>query len=235
MFTTSWQVNPQLRRSKSVYMYDLKWHTCILFTYVTWTETFKTCFNHTEWTEMFTTCLPVCHELRCSQPVYLYATNWDVQTPFPYTPLWTKAFTTHLPILNDSRYSQPAYLHALKWCLNPIHQYSSVLRCEQFGDQYILNWDVCNLFKYTLTEVFGTCWHASPVLRHVQPVNLHFLNCNVHNLLIHLPWNKMIAHCLPILMTANCWKVSLNWDIKSLFTCNQSTTTLYKHLYQWEK
>jgi hypothetical protein len=168
MFTTSWQVNLQLRHSKSVYMYDLEWHTCILFTYVTWTETFKTCFNYTTWTAMFTTCLPVCHELRCSNSIYLYSSlNWGIHNPFTYT-TWIEIFT-------------PAYLHALKWCLNPIHQYSSALRCEQFVDQYILTWDVCNLFTYTL--------------RCLEPADMQALYWDTCNLLAYTSWTAIFIIC----------------------------------------
>jgi len=151
--------------------------------------------------------LIILHKLRCSQPVYLYAMNWDVQTPFTYTPLWTEAFTTHLPILYELRNSQPAYLHALKWCLNPIQQYSSILRCEKFVDQYILNWNVCNLFIYTLrclepvdmqaqywdmcnlvaytswTAMFIICWYVCPKMKCLHTVYLYFLTWDVCKLL----------------------------------------------------
>jgi hypothetical protein len=181
--------------------------------------------------------LTILCELRCSQPVCLYAMNWDVQTPFTYAPLWTEALTTHLPILHKLRYSQPAYLHDLKLCLNPIHQHSSILRCEQYVDQYIPNWNVCNLFAYTLTEVFGTCWHASPVLRHVQPVSLHFLNWDVHNLLIRLPWNEMLAHCLPMLPEVRCLETAkrLAWTEISKACLLVTKVLQFTNIYTHEK
>jgi len=133
--------------------------------------------------------------------------NWDVHTPFTHTPLWTKAFTTHLPTLHELRYSQPAYLHALKWCMNPIHQYSSILRSEKFVDQYILNWDVCNPFTYTLNEVFGACWHAS----------LYWDMCN---LLAYTSWTAMFTICWYVCPEMKClhtvYLYFLKWDVCKL-------------------
>jgi hypothetical protein len=142
--------------------------------------------------------LTTLHELRCSKPVYLHAKNWGIHNPCTNTPLWketftnpityttwTEIFTTCLPKCPEMR------------CLNPIRQYSSILRCEQF----VYNTSLTKMFATSLPTLEQRCSEPAEMQLlywHVQPVSSHFLNCDVHNLLIHLPWNEMPANCLPI-------------------------------------